>query len=170
MSLAACLPVILESEGGFVDDPQDPGGATNLGVTLATLSGWLGHTATIAQVQALTLVTVAPIYLADYWNPSHACDCPAGVDLMVFDEAVNQGVGRAVRSLQACLGVTVDGAFGPASAAALVAADANKLIDAIAQDRIAHYHALPTFGRFGAGWVSRVTRTQNIAHQMAKGS
>src|SRR5271156_3359996 len=122
MSFEACLPVILASEGGFVDDPHDPGGATNLGISLAPLSSWRGRTASIADVEALNPAAAGPIYLARYWNPSHACDCPAGVDLMVFDEAVNQGVGRAVPTLQAALGFTADGAFGPATKAALTAA------------------------------------------------
>ncbi len=163
MSFEACLPVILASEGGFVDDPHDPGGATNLGITLATLSSWLGRTANIADVAALNRAAVAPIYEARYWNPSHACDCPAGVDLMVFDEAVNQGVGRSVASLQAALGVTADGAFGPATKAALAAANPANLIRAIATNREAHYRALPTFPRFGRGWLARLARTTELA-------
>ena len=163
MSFEACLPVILASEGGFVDDPHDPGGATNLGITLATLSSCLGRTASIADVEALSRAAVAPIYQARYWNPSHACDCPAGVDLMVFDESVNQGVGRAVASLQTALGVTADGAFGPATRAALAAANPANLIRAIAANREAHYRALPTFPRFGRGWLARLARTTELA-------
>ncbi|HXQ16600.1 MAG TPA: glycosyl hydrolase 108 family protein [Caulobacteraceae bacterium] len=167
MSFEACLPVILASEGGFVDDPHDPGGATNLGITLATLSGWLGRPASIAEVEALTSTAVAPIYLARYWNPSHACDCPGGVDLMVFDEAVNQGVGRAIASLQAALGVTADGAFGPATKAALSTADPASLVRAVAANREAHYRALPTFPRFGRGWLARLARTTGLALTMS---
>src|SRR5580658_7273251 len=102
MPFEACLPVILASEGGFVDDPADPGGATNLGVTRATLSSWLGRPATIAEVETLS---------------------PPGVDLMVFDAAVNQGVARAFATLQSALGVAADGGFGPTTKAALTAAD-----------------------------------------------
>jgi lysozyme family protein len=163
MSFEACLPVILASEGGFVDDPHDPGGATNLGITLATLSSWLGRTASIADVEALSPAAAGAIYRARYWNPSHACDCPAGVDLMVFDEAVNQGVGRAVASLQAALGVTADGAFGAATKAALATANSANLIRAIAANREAHYRALPTFARFGRGWLARLARTTSAA-------
>lgn len=166
MPFPACLPVILASEGGFVDDPQDPGGATNLGVTLATLSSWLGRGASIAEVEALTAPAVAPIYLARYWNPSHAGDCPPGVDLMVFDEAVNQGVGRALASLQLSLCLTPDGAFGPATKAALGRADAADLIHAIAANRETHYCALPSFPRFGRGWLSRLARTTDLALSM----
>jgi lysozyme family protein len=163
MRFEACLPVILASEGGFVDDPADPGGATNLGVTRATLSGCLGGPATIAEVEALTPAAAAPIYRARYWNPAHAGDCPPGVDLMVFDEAVNQGVGRALTSLQAALGVAADGAFGPATLAALAAADPARLVRAIAANREAHYRALPTFPRFGRGWLARLERTTALA-------
>jgi len=167
MSFEACLPVILASEGGFVDDPHDPGGATNLGVTLATLCGWFGRAASIADVEALTPAAVAPIYFARYWNPSHACDCPPGVDLMVFDAAVNQGVGPALASLQAALGVAADGAFGPTTRAALAAADGPRLIRAVAAIREAHYRALPAFARFGRGWLARLDRTTVLALKMA---
>jgi lysozyme family protein len=167
MRFEACLPVILASEGGFVDDPADPGGATNLGVTRATLSGWLGRAATIAEVEALTPAAAAPIYRARYWNPAHAGDCPAGVDLMVFDEAVNQGVGRALTSLQSALGVAADGAFGPLTQAAIAAADPAGLIRSIAANREAHYRALPTFPRFGRGWLARLARTTALALTMS---
>ena len=169
MSFADCLPIILASEGGFVNDPKDPGGATNLGVTLGTLSGWLGRPATVAEVQALTAASVAPIYQADYWNAAHCEDCPAGVDLMVFDEAVNQGVGRAVRALQAAVGVTADGAVGPATLAAVGAADPKATVNAIAASRVAFYRALPTFPHFGKGWLARVARTQAAALKMIGG-
>ncbi|HEY1753074.1 MAG TPA: glycosyl hydrolase 108 family protein [Caulobacteraceae bacterium] len=163
MSFEACLPVVLQSEGGFTDDPRDPGGATNLGVTLATLSGWLSRPATIAEVEALTPAAVAPLYRARYYNASHAADCPAGVDLMVFDEAVNQGVGRAVTSLQACAGVAADGRFGPQSRAAVAGADPRALIGALAASREALYRALPGFRTFGKGWLARVERTRAAA-------
>jgi lysozyme family protein len=168
MSFQACLPIILKSEGGFVDDPQDPGGATNLGITLDTLSSWLGHSASVGEVRDLTPAAVGPIYEARYYNASHACDCPPGVDLMVFDEAVNQGVGRAITSLQRCAGVTADGAFGPKTKAAVAAMAPATLIERIAADRDAHYRALPTFAHFGKGWLARVATTTGDALQMAK--
>jgi lysozyme family protein len=167
MRFEACLPVILSSERGYVDDPVDPGGATNLGVTLATLSSWLGRPATIAEVKALTPAAVAPIYRMRYWDPSHAGDCPPGVDLMVFDEAVNQGVERALASLQVALGAASDGCFGPAWRVALAGADAVRLIHAIAAIRETRYRTLPTFPRFGRGWLARLDRTKAVALTMA---
>lgn len=167
MTFAACLPIILNSEGALVDDAEDPGGWTNRGITIATLSDWLGRTATPDDIRNLTEATAAAIYQADYYNASHACDCPAGVDLMVFDEATNQGVGRAVRSAQAAAGVPVDGQFGPATRDAVNAAEPVALINAISADRDAFYRRLPTFPHFGAGWISRLKRTTTFALAMA---
>jgi lysozyme family protein len=166
MSFNACLPIILQSEGGYVDNPRDPGGPTNLGITLVTLSSWLGRTATVPEVQALTPATVGPIYQVRYYNPSAARSCPSGVDLVVFDEAVNQGVSRAIQSLQTCLNVTVDGIVGTGTLAALNAADPTALINAISANRLAHYQALPTFGVFGHGWTDRLNRTTAAAIAM----
>jgi lysozyme family protein len=167
MTFQACLPVILKSEGGFVNDPRDERRATNLGITIDTLSDWLGRSATVEDIKALTPAAVAPIYKQNYYDAAHAGDCPAGVDLMVFDAAVNQGVGRAVRSLQRSAGVTADGAFGPNTQAAVNAMAPDALINAIAADREAYYRSLPTFPRFGKGWLARVARTTADALAMA---
>ena len=105
MSLAPCLKAIFQSEGGFVDDPDDPGGATNLGVTIGTLSAERGHTVTVADVKALTFSEASAIYERAYWNPAHCGELPDGVDLVVFDCAVNSGVARAIRLLQKAAGV-----------------------------------------------------------------
>ena len=160
MSFEACLPIILQSEGGFVNNPDDPGGATNLGITIGTLSSWLGRPATVAEVQALTPQTVAPIYLANYWDRT-ACDTwGAGLDLMVFDEAVNQGPGRAITTLQTAMGVAADGAVGPATQAAAQMENAADIIAKMAALREAFYRGLARSSRrgrassgTGIGWM-----------------
>jgi len=169
MSFQACLPIILQSEGGFVDNPDDPGGATNLGITIGTLSSWLGRAATVAEVQALTPETVAPIYQANYWDKTSCDSWDAGVDLMVFDEAVNQGPGRAITTLQSALGVTADGAIGPATQAAAQMESAADTIAKMSAAREAFYRSLPSFAEFGTGWMNRLTRTTALAQQMAQG-
>lgn len=163
----ACLGVILESEGGFVDNPHDPGGATNLGVTLRTLSAWNGRPASIADVEALTPASVAPIYRADYWGVTHCPELPAGVDLMTFDAAVNEGPGAGMRQLQAACGVASDGLYGPATAAAIASLDVATLIRSFAATRCAFYRDLAGFPRFGVGWLARVNRTEAKALAMA---
>lgn len=169
MSFQTCLPIILESEGGFVNNPDDPGGATNLGITIGALSSWLGRPATVAEVQALTPQTAAPIYRANYWDKTSCDSWDAGVDLMVFDEAVNQGPGRAILTLQTALGVAADGAVGPATEAAAQLENAADTIAKISAIREAFYRSLPTFSVFGTGWINRLTRTTALAQQMAQG-
>ncbi len=170
MSFDACMPIILQSEGGFVNNLADPGGATNLGITIGTLSAWLGRPATVADVQALTPASVAPIYQKNYWDAASCGSWDAGVDLMVFDMAVNQGVGRAIKTLQSALGVTADGAVGPATQAAAELATASDLISKISTAREAFYRSLSTFSTFGTGWLNRLTRTTALAQQMAQAS
>jgi len=167
MSFTACIPIILMSEGGYVNNPRDPGGATNLGITQQTLSGWLGHAASVADVQALTQAQVEPIYQADYYNAAHCHQLATGIDLMIFDEAVNQGVGRAIRTLQQAAGVAADGFFGPATLAAAQALVPATAIASIYGIRAAFYRGLGDFGVFGVGWMARLNRTQADALAMA---
>lgn len=87
------LALVLVHEGGYVDHPAYPGGATNLGITIGTLSDWLDRAATKAEVRALTKATVAPIYRKNYWDAVRGDDLPSGVDYCVFDFAVNSGRG-----------------------------------------------------------------------------
>jgi hypothetical protein len=100
-----CLAFTLRAEGGYVDDPADPGGATNMGVTLATLREWSDDPSLGAnQVQDMSLRTARAIYRALYWNPLRADDLPVGVDLSVFDFGVNAGIWHSARLLQRALG------------------------------------------------------------------
>lgn len=163
MSFAACIPVIFRSEGGFIDDPDDIGGATNLGVTMETLASERGHPVTVADVKALTVAEASAIYLKSYWNPAHCGDLPDGVDLMVFDAAVNSGVARAIRLLQSAVGVTDDGAFGPATLAAVKAAAPNDTINRFHDLHADFYAGLSTYWKFGKGWDARNDRTRSLA-------
>ena len=144
---AACLAEVLRHEGGFVDDPRDGGGATNLGVTLATLSEALGRPAEIAELKALTPGDAAPIYRGRYWDPVGCEGLAAGLDLMAFDAAVNMGVGEARRLLRQ----------------AGVDADAAAAIRAISGARAARYRSLKAFSVFGAGWLRRLDAVTALA-------
>lgn len=166
VNFAACLDVILGFEAGFVDNPDDPGGATNLGVTLDTWSHWIGRTATIAEIEALTKADVTPVYQSEYWNVAHCGDWPSGVDLIIFDSAVNQGPGRAIRTLQGAAGVSADGLVGPATLAAVKAASPAVLIKAISAARLAQYQSLSTYSKFGRGWTNRLNAVKAKALEM----
>ena len=163
MSFDACIKVILSSEGGFVNDPVDPGGATNMGITIATLSAERGDQCTVADVKALPQAEAVRIYQVSYWNPAHCGELPDGVDLMVFDAAVNSGISRAIRLLQKAVGVDDDGAFGPATKAAVKAMASKDVINAYHDAHAAFYEGLSTFWKYGKGWIARDDRTRSIA-------
>ena len=166
---AACLRHVLRYEGGFVNDPQDPGGATNLGITRATLARWRGRPVTVDEVRALRADEAAAIYRMHYWRPLRCDELPAGVDLTAFDFGVNAGPGTAARMLQRTLGVPEDGRIGPVTLAAARRADTAWLIDEMARRRQAHYRALESFPRFGRGWLRRTEEVRLAAQRMMAG-
>src|SRR5689334_4271744 len=99
------LALVFRVEAGFVDHPSDPGGATNHGITLATLSHCRGRPCTKADVRALSQEEAGEIYRREYWDKVQGDALPAGVDYAVFDFGVNSGTVRAIVSLQRALGL-----------------------------------------------------------------
>jgi len=150
--------LILGHEGGFVNDPQDPGGATNWGITIGTLSSWRGRPATVQDVRELTVAEAQAIYRRGYWDACRCGEMPWPVALPVFDAAVNQGPQRARVVLQMALRVRADGVIGPATMAALAKADPVSVAEEIQAQRVMAYAALPGWGRFGLGWTRRAVR------------
>jgi len=155
-----CLTEVLRHEGGYVDHPSDPGGATNMGITRKTLARWRKISPWTdlpkSSVASLKREEAGLIYRANYWNPSRAREMPVGVDLALFDFAVNSGPDRAVRTLQAALGVAADGEVGPVTLAALRGADLARLVNDFCDRRLAFLRGLSTFAAFGRGWTRRV--------------
>jgi len=158
---------ILKYEGGYVNHPSDPGGMTNLGVTKRVWEEWTGKPATEADMRALTPEMVGPLYKTRYWDAVRADDLPAGVDLCVFDCAVNAGVGRASKFLQQAVGVTADGQIGPKTVEATTAKPADEIVAKFCDLREAHYKSLPTFSTFGKGWMRRLASVESEAQTLA---
>ena len=158
---------LLKHEGGFVDHPIDPGGMTNLGVTKLVWENWVGHEVDEKVMRGLTPEMVAPLYKKRYWDAVHGDNLPSGVDLVVFDCAVNSGVGRASRFLQKAVGVTEDGKIGPGTLQAVMAKDPKDLVDAFCNQRQAFLEALPTFSTFGKGWSRRVAEVREQGENLA---
>jgi len=171
-----CLAIVVDKEGGFSDHPRDRGGPTNLGITLRTLASWQGlnfdeineeaKAKLLADLRGLTRREAAEIYRANYWLPMRCGDLPRGVDLMLFDFGVNAGPRTSVKMMQRAVGVTADGSLGPQTLAAATATDAGKLIDALAEARLAYYRSLDNFDVFGAGWSKRTSEVAALAHSM----
>ncbi len=172
-NFAACLKIVLGHEGGYVDNPKDPGGATNRGITLRTLAEWRGISPwsqlSKDEVKALGLEETEAIYRARYWDAVAGDRLPKGLDLAVFDFAVNSGPMRAVKYLQAALGVAQDGIVGPVTLGAVRTVENDggikALIRAISDRRLGFLRTLTIFSIFGTGWTRRVTdvRRQAIA-------
>jgi lysozyme family protein len=169
------LAKLLEIEGGFVDNPEDSGGMTNLGVTARMWASWLNVPLTRITKQTmlgLKQQDVSPFYIANYWNLVNGNDLPSGVDAMVFHFEVDAG-GVSAKILQQVVGVQVDGIVGPATILATKGYLANYgkvyLFDALANRQIAYYKSLANFGTFGQGWIDRVNAFQDLAESLAPG-
>jgi lysozyme family protein len=162
-----CIALVLKHEGGYVNNPKDPGGATNLGVTKKVWEEWVGKPVSLDEMKALTVKDVTPLYKAQYWDRVRGDDLPAGVDYAVMDVAVNSGVVRAAKFLQAALGLTADGIIGPATLAAAEAANPRQLVTDVCDKRLAFMQALPIWSTFGNGWSRRVKEVEEKAFEMA---
>ena len=157
---------MIEHEGGYVDHPDDPGGATNLGVTIGTLSAHLGRRATKDEVRALTKDEVRPIYRKRYWDAVSGDDLPPGVDHAVFDYAVNSGPARSAKALQGVIGAEQDGIIGPVTLGAVRQLGARNVIDGLQDERLRFLKRLSTWPTFGRGWEKRVKRVRSEAKSL----
>jgi lysozyme family protein len=101
------MTFVFAREGGHVDDPRDPDGSTNLGITIATLRVWRGHAVTTRDVRRLDKDEATQIYHAWYWKAAWCGDLPYGIDLLVFDTAVNMGIQPSLDFLKLQIGVGV---------------------------------------------------------------
>lgn len=166
-----CLAEVLKHEGGYVDHPKDPGGRTNLGVTQQTYEDWIGHKVNERIMRGLTRGHVEKLYKIKYWDAVKGDELPSGLDLCVFDFAVNAGPNRAARYLQRLLGVKQDGAIGAVSLAKLAEAAKTEgraaLIARYQSSREDYYRELRTFPTFGKGWLRRVKDVTAKALTMA---
>lgn len=166
------LSAVLKHEGGYVDHPKDPGGATNLGITIGTAKANrmdIDKDGDVdkADVRMLKPSDADPVYKARYWDTVRGDDLPSGVDYAVFDYAVNSGPARAAMHLQEVVGVAPDGKIGPLTLAAVAAWDSATLIDALCAKRMAFLKRLSTWPTFGKGWSSRVSGVLKLAKEMA---
>lgn len=168
MTFAVCLPIILEAEGLYVNNPKDPGGATMKGITQSVYDNYRdSHGLARQSVQLISDAELNDIYNVQYWKPSGAALCAPGLDLMVFDTSVNMGVGRAVLLLQSAVGVKPDGKIGPATTTAIQAASPVDTIGKISAARDALYHSFSTFPTFGNGWMHRLAKITGLSISMA---
>jgi lysozyme family protein len=161
----AALSDTLRYEGGYVNHPKDPGGATNLGITQAVYSEYCRRHGRAAQsVKNIAREEVESIYYTNYWLASCCHWMPGKLAQAVFDFAVNSGVKRALQYLQRIIGATDDGAFGERSLAAMNAYIRTKgednLVFEYLRQREAFFNEIarkrPSMRVFLKGWLNRV--------------
>ena len=162
--------LVMKSEGGYVNDPSDRGGETNLGVTIAAWGAYLGRNIQPGEMKALTREQVKPFYKQMYWDKVKCDDLPKGVDYAVFDFAVNAGTGRAAKFLQRAVGAVDDGVIGAGTLALVAKALTKDLLDNFSKQKEDFYRGLAETNasqqKFLKGWLARVEHVHDDALDM----
>jgi lysozyme family protein len=172
---AESMKNIFLSEGGYTNDPRDPGGPTNWGITIfdankyAAEFGWIvGRKVTAADIRAMPKWFAEKVYDAKYWDALDADALPAGLDYVLVDYGVNSGIGRAGKVLRRLLGLPDNDYRVTAEVLAAVAKrKVSDLINAINAERLRFLKSLSTWSHFGPGWGRRVASVNAIALHMA---
>jgi hypothetical protein len=152
MNFKEAFVKLLGHEGGYVNNPKDPGGETNWGVTkrVAEANGYRGSMKDFTQDDA------QKIYLKLYWNAVKADDLPDPIRFDVFDAAVNSGVSQASKWLQRAIGAQNDGVIGTKTIEALKASNPFEIKLKFLSQRLSFMTELPTWSTFGKGWARRI--------------
>ena len=148
MTFEDALKFVLEHEGGYSNDPLDTGGETNFGISKRAYPD--------EDIKNMTPERASFLYKRDYWDLCRCGDIPGFLGFFVFDSAVNQGPGVAIRILQESLGVTVDGVIGPKTLEAAKSATLKGTGITFVSRRCQRYAINPQLARFGLGWFRRV--------------
>lgn len=167
-----CNAFVARWEGGFVNHKDDPGGATNMGITIGTLSQWLGRPASVQEVKDLSRNEADRIYRSRYYDISCGDNLPLPVAAVVYDAAVNSGPSRSAKWLQEAINdfgirvdgvpVDVDGEIGPQTVAGALQCDPRQLAEAHVNERERFLRGLSTFKTFGKGWMNRLNALRSF--------
>ena len=151
--------LLIGNEGGYVNNPADPGGETNWGITrtVAVANGYAGD------MRIMPKETAKQIYKKMYWDKLQCDQLPFIVAFQLFDAGVNHGNSQAVKFLQRALSVVDDGVIGAKTIAAVSKLDDMQIVMLFNAERIEFYAALKTFSTFGKGWVRRVASNLKLA-------
>lgn len=163
----AAVAFVLEHEGGFVDDPEDAGGVTNLGISLRFLKGVMPF-ATADAIRDMARETAVQIYRDHFWDTCRCYALPAGLDLAVFDCAVNQGPLAARRLLQRALAVEDDGYIGPITLKAVLDADPGEILTDFLVRRAKRYAMTGKAEIYGRGWFRRLFDVHRVSLPLIK--
>lgn len=143
---------VLLHEGGYGNHPDDPGGATRYGITeaVARVAGYRGD------MRELPLDVAKQIYKKQFWDAVRADELPIGLRYIVFDAAVNSGVGQSIKWLQRAVGVEPDGIFGPKTLRAVTSSGVDTVRMRLLAQRLRFMAGLPQWPSFSRGWSRRI--------------
>lgn len=148
---------VLKTEGGYVNDPRDPGGETNWGIAKRSYP--------TVDIKNLTRAGAIEIYRRDFWERVQGDKLPRQFAFQGLDAAVNHGIGNSVRWMQRAAGVADDGVIGPMTMAAVARQDPADLVLLFNAERLSFYTKLTTFDTFGRGWINRMAENLRYAAQ-----
>jgi lysozyme family protein len=138
---------LISNEGGYVNNPADPGGETKFGISKRSYPN--------LDIANLTRDQAKEIYKADFWERGQMDQFYGAVAFQVFDAAVNHGIETALRLLQRAAGVADDGHIGPLTVAAIKAKSVTDMLMLFIANRIRFWTKLSTWATFGKGWANR---------------
>lgn len=157
-----CINRLLGNEGGYVNDPDDPGGETNWGISKRSYPN--------IDIKNLTREQAIEIYRSDFWERAKMDQLPAALAFQVLDFAVNSGIETAVRKLQAAAGVADDGHIGPVTMAAIQQRGEAVMIMCFVAERLDFWRRLARWPKFGNGWAGRAAADLRYAAQDIPGA
>lgn len=157
MTFDAMIERVLDSEGGYVNHPNDPGGETKFGISKRSYPQ--------VDIANLTRDGAKAIYRADFWTRAQCDKLPPALTFQVLDAAVNCGIGTAVRLMQRAAGVADDGHIGPMTLAALNRMDPADAVLLFCAELLEYRTKLSTFDAFGRGWSRRMAKNMRHAAQ-----
>lgn len=164
------FPEFQRNEGGYVNHPDDPGGPTNKGVTLANFRKYVKPNGTVEDLKKISNDQVKTVFRVQYWDKSRGEELPWGVGHVVGDFGINSGPSRANKHLQAAVGVTQDGVIGPATLAAVSAANPLEVIKKVSESRRKFVRGLKNYPSFKNGWERRIDEAEAFATSLVKES
>lgn len=165
------LEKILGHEGGYTNDPRDPGnwtgGKRGVGVLKGTKFGIAAASYPHLDIPNLTLADAINIYAKNYWDKVRGNDLPGGVDYATADYAVNSGPSRSAKDLQRVVGAGVDGIIGPETFRQLGTMSPVAIVQKLCARRLSFMRGLAIWKTFGKGWTRRVTDVEAVGVKWA---
>lgn len=146
--------LLMENEGGYVNDSRDSGGETKYGISKRAYPN--------VDIKSLTLEQAKEIYHRDYWNRCKCDVLPDYLSVAVFDYAVNSGVKRAVKDLQKALNIPADGVVGNQTIGASNTQPPYKVLKEYMDRRLNFLTSLKAWKYYGNGWLKRIRRVQEV--------